>query len=104
MTIDHRSTNNYSVAVVGFVFSRQYSYYMTSAFLPSIMLMLVGYASLFCKRENRDLRVMMSLTTLLVLYSLYQQVEDGLPSTSYTKAIDVWFFFAISFIFAQVWG
>ncbi|XP_063596199.1 uncharacterized protein LOC134773051 [Penaeus indicus] len=102
MTIDHRSTNNYSVAVVGFVFSRQYSYYMTSAFLPSIMLMLIGYASLFCKRENRDLRVMMSLTTLLVLYSLYQQVEDGLPSTSYTKAIDVWFFFAISFIFTQV--
>ncbi|XP_042894047.1 uncharacterized protein LOC122267911 [Penaeus japonicus] len=102
MTIDHKSTNNYSVAVVGFVFSRQYSYYMTSAFLPSIMLMLVGYASLFCKRENRDLRVMMSLTTLLVLYSLYQQVEADLPSTSYTKAIDVWFFFAISFIFTQV--
>ncbi|XP_037793866.1 glutamate-gated chloride channel-like [Penaeus monodon] len=90
------------MAVVGMIFYRRYWYYLTSAYLPTIMLMLISYASLFCKRDNRDLRVMMAITTLLVLYALYQQISDGLPRTSYTKAVDVWCFFAITFIFSQV--
>ncbi|KAG7160120.1 Ligand-gated ion channel 50-like [Homarus americanus] len=81
---------------------RRFWFYLTSTYLPTIMLMVISYASLYCKRENTDLRVMMSLTTLLVLYALYQQISDGLPRTSYTKAIDVWCFFAITFIFTMV--
>nr|XP_027211310.1 glutamate-gated chloride channel-like [Penaeus vannamei] len=102
MTIQRREEDEYSVAVVGMIFYRRYWYYLTSAYLPTIMLMLISYASLFCKRDNRDLRVMMAITTLLVLYALYQQISDGLPRTSYTKAVDVWCFFAITFIFSQV--
>lgn len=102
MTIRRREEAEYSMAVVGMIFYRRYWYYLTSAYLPTIMLMLISYASLFCKRDNRDLRVMMAITTLLVLYALYQQISDGLPRTSYTKAVDVWCFFAITFIFSQV--
>ncbi|XP_047482401.1 uncharacterized protein LOC125034558 [Penaeus chinensis] len=102
MTIRRRKEAEYSLAVVGMIFYRRYWYYLTSAYLPTIMLMLISYASLFCKRDNRDLRVMMAITTLLVLYALYQQISDGLPRTSYTKAVDVWCFFAITFIFSQV--
>ncbi|KAK8394124.1 hypothetical protein O3P69_006367 [Scylla paramamosain] len=97
-----REEDRYSVAMVQITFYRRFWFYVTSAYLPTIMLMFVSYASLFCKRENSDLRVMMSLTTLLVLYALYQQISDGLPRTSYTKAIDVWCFFAITLIFATV--
>ena len=64
--------------------------------------MIIGYASLFCRHENADLRIMMALTSLLVLYALYQQISDGLPQTSYTKAVDIWCFFAITLIFSQV--
>ncbi|XP_045126023.1 uncharacterized protein LOC123513162 isoform X2 [Portunus trituberculatus] len=94
--------DRYSVAMIQITFYRRFWFYITSAYLPTIMLMFISYASLFCKRENSDLRVMMSLTTLLVLYALYQQISDGLPRTSYTKAIDVWCFFAITLIFATV--
>ncbi|CAL4108844.1 unnamed protein product, partial [Meganyctiphanes norvegica] len=31
-----------------------------------------------------------------------QQISDNLPRTSYIKAIDVWCFFSITFIFSQV--
>nr|XP_027231093.1 uncharacterized protein LOC113822752 [Penaeus vannamei] len=96
------SSRNYSVAEVGVTFHRRFWSYVTSAYLPTVMLMLISYASLFCKRENVDLRVMMALTTLLVLYALYQQISEDLPKTAYTKAIDVWCFFAITIMFTQV--
>ncbi|KAG0726210.1 Gamma-aminobutyric acid receptor subunit rho-3 [Chionoecetes opilio] len=97
-----REEDMYSVAVVQVTFYRRFWFYVTSAYLPTVMLMMISYASLWCKPENSDLRVMMSLTTLLVLYALYQQISDGLPRTSYTKALDVWCFFAITLIFTKV--
>ncbi|XP_066941310.1 uncharacterized protein [Macrobrachium rosenbergii] len=102
ITIQKGAAEGYSLVVVGITFYRRYAYYLTSAYLPTIMLMIISYTSLFCKRENCDLRVMMALTTLLVLYALYQQISNDLPRTSYTKAIDVWCFFSITFIFSQV--
>lgn len=102
ISIQRSSFRNYSVAEVGVTLHRRFWSYVTSAYLPTVMLMLISYASLFCKRENVDLRVMMALTTLLVLYALYQQISDDLPKTAYTKAIDIWCFFAITMMFTQV--
>ncbi|XP_068215524.1 uncharacterized protein [Palaemon carinicauda] len=102
VTIDSHTEQDYSVASVNIKLYRRFWFYITSTYLPTIMLMLISYTSLFLKRDNMDLRVMMTLTTLLVLYALYQQIAEGLPKTSYTKAIDVWCFFAITFIFTQV--
>ena len=103
MTIKKRiNEEDYSEVVVEIHLHRRYMFYITSVYLPTFMLLLISYASLFCKEENVDLRVMLVITTLLVLYALYQQISDGLPRTSYTKAIDVWCFFAIFYIFSLV--
>ncbi|XP_047487901.1 uncharacterized protein LOC125038469 [Penaeus chinensis] len=40
-----------------------------------------------------------SLTTLLVLYTLYGNASEALPATAYVKMIDVWFFFCIFLLF-----
>ena len=93
---------NCSMASVRIPLQRRFSYYITSAYLPTTMLVILGYASLFCKIDNIDLRVMMAVTILIVLYTLYQQISDGLPKTSYSKAIDVWYFFSLVFIFTLV--
>lgn len=37
----------------------------------------------------------MSLTTKLVLYTLFNQASSTLPVTAYIKLIDIWFFFCI---------
>ncbi|KAK7083907.1 hypothetical protein SK128_018701 [Halocaridina rubra] len=100
--IESQEEEEYSMAVISITFRRRFWFYITSSYLPTVMLMLISYTSLYLKRDNVDLRVMMTLTALLVLYALYQQIADGLPRTSYTKAIDVWCFFAITFIFSQV--
>ncbi|KAK4317670.1 hypothetical protein Pmani_011259 [Petrolisthes manimaculis] len=102
VTVQHIQEEDYSVADITITLYRRFWFYFTSTYVPTVMLMLISFASLFCKRENCDLRVMMALTTLLVLYALYQQISNGLPKTSYVKAIDVWCFFAITFIFTKV--
>nr|XP_045592492.1 uncharacterized protein LOC123754290 [Procambarus clarkii] len=40
-----------------------------------------------------------SLTTLLVLYTLFSNTSDALPTTAYVKLVDVWFFFCIFLLF-----
>lgn len=44
----------------------------------------------------------MTLTTLLVLYTMFNQVSSALPDTAYIKMIDMWFFFCISLIFSVI--
>lgn len=40
-----------------------------------------------------------SLTTLLVLYTLFSNISSALPVTAYVKMIDMWFFSSISLLF-----
>lgn len=44
-------------------------------------------------------RLVVSLTTLLVLYTLFSQASSSLPNTAYIKLIDIWFFFCICTLF-----
>lgn len=56
------------------------------------------YWSLFLPVDKFNERGTMSLTTLLVLISLYTETSSSLPSTAYLKHIDVWFVFNICFL------
>ncbi|CAL4118155.1 unnamed protein product, partial [Meganyctiphanes norvegica] len=49
---------DYSSATVHITLFRRFWFYITSAFVPTVMLMFISYTSLFCSKENRDLRVM----------------------------------------------
>ncbi|XP_071532902.1 uncharacterized protein [Panulirus ornatus] len=49
-----------------------------------------------------EVRAIMTLTTLLVLYTLFNQVSSALPNTAYIKMIDQWFFFCIFLIFSII--
>ena len=47
----------------------------------------------------KQIRLVVSLTTLLVLYTLFNQTLSTLPLTAYVKMIDVWFIFCIVVLF-----
>ncbi|KAK7077205.1 hypothetical protein SK128_002163 [Halocaridina rubra] len=47
-------------------------------------------------------RIMVSLTSLLVLSSLFNQSSSSLPKTSYFKLVDVWFLTSIVTIFVII--
>ncbi|XP_063840450.1 uncharacterized protein LOC135089120 isoform X1 [Scylla paramamosain] len=87
---------------VEFELHRRQGVIMLSTFLPSGLLLLVSWATLFVKISELNVRAIMSLTTLLVLYTLFANMSRSLPATASIKLIDVWFFFIIFLLFTNI--
>ncbi|CAL4139112.1 unnamed protein product, partial [Meganyctiphanes norvegica] len=87
---------------VHFTLSRLPTYILVSTFLPSFMLIVVGYATLFLNASLEQERLTVSLTTMLVLYTLFSNISDLLPKTSYIKMVDIWFLSCIFLIFCII--
>ncbi|XP_070001308.1 glutamate-gated chloride channel [Penaeus vannamei] len=92
--------SDYAVTKVKFALERRWSLLVLTIFIPTILLLGIGYVTLFIRLAEFDVRTVMTLTTLLVLYTLFNQVSSDLPDTAYIKMIDMWFFFCIFLIFA----
>ncbi|CAL4120969.1 unnamed protein product, partial [Meganyctiphanes norvegica] len=72
---------------------------MISTIIPTILLTTIGYATLYIKTSLIQVRLVVSLTTMLVMYTLFSQTAQVLPRTSYVKMVDIWFLFCISILF-----
>merc|ERR1712020_319018 len=61
--------------------------------------MMISGFTLFIDFSHFEVSIMISLTSMLVTYTLYQSVSALLPSTSYMKMIDIWLFGGLFFPF-----
>ncbi|XP_068247799.1 uncharacterized protein [Palaemon carinicauda] len=102
IVVDLSESVGYAVMEVKFQLERRWSLLVLTIFLPTILLIGIGYVTLFIKLPAFQVRAIMTLTTLLVLYTLFNQVSSGLPDTAYIKMIDIWFFFCIFLIFSVI--
>lgn len=73
-----------------------------STFLPSLLVLVVSWATLFVRREAINARAIMSLTSLLVLFTLFTNFSNTLPKTAEVKLIDLWFFSIIAILFVNI--
>ncbi|CAL4067806.1 unnamed protein product, partial [Meganyctiphanes norvegica] len=87
---------------VEFTLQRRFSRIIIVVFVPSSMLLCIGLSTLFIRVQLTQVRLIVSLTTLLVLYTLSTQVSATLPTTAYIKMIDIWFFFCICLLFVII--
>ena len=71
-------------------------------FIPTILINLIGFSSHFFKWFDFQNRIMVTITSLLVLAAMFSQIHSTLPTTSYMKLIDVWFFISISYCFVSI--
>ena len=81
-------------------FHRIWTDQIIGTFFPTILLWLLAYFSLFIRLENFNERVMLAVTTLLVLAALLSSIKDRIPGTSYFKYIDLWVLWYTCFIFS----
>ena len=88
-----------AVFIFSISFHRLYSNQMITMFLPTILLWLLSYFTLFIRVDSFNERIMVSITTLLVLVSLLGSINADLPKTSYYKYIDIWFLWYTANIF-----
>ncbi|MPC84093.1 Ligand-gated ion channel 50 [Portunus trituberculatus] len=87
-----------SVLTVALLFRRQYSGYVVTTFIPILLLVTIAFLTFFFHRDDFTNRVMVTLSVLIVLASLFSQTAANLPQTSYVKCIDLVFLFAIFLI------
>ena len=76
---------------------------LLTTYLPSLLMLTIVYATNFFKDFFFEAVVMVNLTSLLVLTTLFISVSDGLPKTAYVKMIDIWLIFAQLIPFFEVY-
>ena len=74
---------------------RRFHHHMATTFVPTFCLMMVCQSTLYFNAEHFKTTSGVTLTTMLVMYTLYQAVSNKLPPTSYIKMIDVWLIFGL---------
>ena len=71
-------------------------------YLPTVLILIIVYATNFFKDYFFEAVVTVNLTSLLVLTTLFISVSQSLPPTAYVKMIDIWLIFAQLVPFAEV--
>ncbi|KAG7169454.1 Gamma-aminobutyric acid receptor subunit beta-1-like 2 [Homarus americanus] len=82
--------------------TRLYGNSILTIYIPSLILMIISYLTLFFRTSIFDVRVMVALTALLVLATLFAQASSSLPKTSYFKMVDIWLLFCVGITFLVI--
>ena len=74
---------------------RMFQYHLAATFLPTILLVIVTEITLFVDEKHFEVTVMIHLTTMLVMYTLYQGLQSIMPKTAYLKFIDIFLLYGL---------
>ena len=83
-------------------FKRKIMSEMMTTYLPSLLLMMITYATTFFKPFFFEAALSVNLTTMLVMTTIFISKMEGLPPTSDIKMIDIWLILCQLVPFAQV--
>ena len=73
-----------------------------TTYIPTVLLFIISYFSNFFKPFFFEATVVVNLTVMLVLVTMFISVSEGLPKTSYIKMIDIWLVFVLLIPFFEV--
>ncbi|KAK4291768.1 hypothetical protein Pmani_035423 [Petrolisthes manimaculis] len=82
---------NHSGQEIRFRLENLSGFYVSSTYVPTFLMVIICYCTLFFEIEDFQDRIMVSLTALLVLATLFTQITETTPTTSYLKLLDAWF-------------
>ena len=60
-------------------FRRKFSYHVISVYIPSLSLFIISLVTMLVKIEHFDSTIMVHLTSMLVMYTLFQAISVSLP-------------------------
>jgi hypothetical protein len=86
---------NGSGIIVGIKLKRIFSYHLTNTYMPTITLLIIAHITLHFDETKTELAIGLSLTIMLVMYTMYQSISGSLVKTAYLKMIDYWLLFCL---------
>ena len=104
MKTEIANTDTYTRYIIRIPMNRIYTHQLLITFVPTFILWLFGYSTLFIDIKYSNDRFMGAGTALLVMVTLLNAITNELPETSYTKLIDYWFLWhLVSILFMIVY-
>lgn len=91
----YKILENGSSVNIEIVLQRIFSYHLTNTYIPTTSLLLLVEITLFFKEPQTELAIGFSLTIMLVMYTMYQSINEPLTKTAYLKMIDYWLLFCL---------
>ena len=74
---------------------RMFQYHLAATFLPTILLVMITEMTLFVDEKHFEVAIMIHLTTMLVMHTLYQGLQSFMPRTAYLKFIDIFLLYGV---------
>ncbi|XP_047475759.1 uncharacterized protein LOC125029721 isoform X1 [Penaeus chinensis] len=93
------TTENITAISLRILLRRQYGAYLFTTFLPCWILGVIGFGTLYFKRQDFSDRIGVTLSCLIVIAALFSQITFTIPQSSSPKVIDVYFFYFIVRLF-----
>ena len=84
------SVTNDTLLIMKIPLRRIYSYHLATTFYPTFCLMTIACLTLFIDPNHFQATIALSLTTMLVMQTLQENISDDLPKTATIKLVDVW--------------
>ncbi|XP_063600331.1 uncharacterized protein LOC134776511 [Penaeus indicus] len=100
--IAEKDLGDYSMVEVQLYLENLSTFYITSTYVPTLIIVVIGYLVFFFPINNFNERIMVGLTGLLVEATFFSQVNSSIPNTSYMKLVDIWMVFCILILFQVV--
>lgn len=97
----HTVINN-KIGLLSIKLKNLYEFHMLNSFIPSFLICIISYVTLFFPLNDFNERIMVSLTSLLVLAALFTQASESSVITPYFKLLDIWYVILIFFGFLIV--
>ncbi|KAK7101788.1 glycine receptor subunit alpha-2-like [Littorina saxatilis] len=79
---------------------REIGYYIFQTYLPSVLIVILSWASFWIDHEAVPARISVGLLTVLTITTQLSGSRSQLPRVPYIKAIDVWMSTNLVFVFA----
>ena len=73
-------------------FKRKFAYHLISVYIPSLSLLVVSLATLYISVDHFEANIMVHLTAMLVMYTLFQAISISLPKVLFSRTTIKYFF------------
>lgn len=99
---DQYVTGIFSTLKANLHLKRKVGFYVLQVFIPSIFFVVLSWVSFFVDAEAVPARVSLGVTCVLTMTTQSAGTRQTLPPVSYGKAIDVWMFVCLLFVFGAL--